>query len=294
MLRHSDVPKLMTAGLKTVFFNAVKAYTPIYPQLTTEVPSKKKSEIYGWLGATPSLRKWRDERAPKGLTENGFTLINQDYEATISVDANAMEDDEYGQIKIQVQSLWNESRKWYDVELAAVIEAGDSELCYDGQNFFDTDHADIGAEYTTSQSNKLTSLSLSVTNAKTAYTAMCNFKDGAGKPAGFKPTHILVPENLRFTSNEIFNPQGTGDTNANTSMKWMCQIIVNPFLTSTTTWYLLDLSQVVKPFIYQNRKDIEFKDDDSHLFTRNEMQYGVHARFAFGYGDRRGAIRCTA
>lgn len=103
MLRHSDVPKLMTAGLKTIFFTAAQTYTPMFTDLVTEVKSKKKSEIYGWLGSTPKLREWRDERAPKALIENGFTLINKDYETSISIDKNAMEDDEYGQIKVQVQ-----------------------------------------------------------------------------------------------------------------------------------------------------------------------------------------------
>lgn len=111
MLRHSDVPKMMTAGLKTIFFNAAKAYTPMYTALVTEVKSNKKSETYGWLGSTPKLRKWRDERAPKALIENGFTLINEDYEASISVDKNAMEDDEYGQIKVQVGIMGNAAKK---------------------------------------------------------------------------------------------------------------------------------------------------------------------------------------
>jgi phage major head subunit gpT-like protein len=73
--------------------------------------------------------------------------------------------------------------------------------------------------YTTAQSNNLTSTALSVTNAQTAYTAMTSFKDDKGEPAGVRPTHIMVPEALRFEAEKIFNPQGTGDTNANTVMK---------------------------------------------------------------------------
>ena len=58
----------------------------------------------------------------------------------------------------------------------ATVEAGVSQLCYDGQNFFDTDHAE-GEEYTTSQSNKLASTALTIANAKTAYNAFCAFKN---------------------------------------------------------------------------------------------------------------------
>jgi len=293
MLRHSDVPKMMTAGLKTIFFNAAKAYTPMYTELVTEVKSNKKSETYGWLGSTPKLRKWRDERAPKALIENGFTLINEDYEASISVDKNAMEDDEYGQIKVQVGIMGNAAKKWYDEAFTLTVEGGTSNLCYDGQNFFDTDHAE-GEEYTTAQSNNLTWTALTVANAKVAYAAMCAFKNDKWQPAGVRPTHIMVPEALRFTAEEIFNPQGTGDTNANTAMKGLCKIIVNPYLTSATTWFLLDLSQPIKPFIYQNRQELNFDTDLTNLFMRRELIYGVDARFAFGYGDRRLAIRCIA
>lgn len=95
----------MTAGLKTIFFNAAKSYTPMYTDFVTEVKSTKKQEVYGWLGSTPKLRKWRDERAPKALLENGFTLVNEDYETSVSIDKYAMEDDEYGQIKVQVQNM---------------------------------------------------------------------------------------------------------------------------------------------------------------------------------------------
>lgn len=293
MLRQSDLPKLMTAGLQTIFMTAWQTYSPLYPQMTTEVPSNKQSEVYDRLSSSPKLREWKAERAPRALLENGFTLTNKDYETSISVNKNAMKDDQYGQIKIRVQWMWYAARKWYDEVFSATVEAWTSSLCYDGQNFFDTDHAE-GEIYTTAQSNNLTTTALSVANAKVAYTAMCSFKDDKGEPAGVRPTHILVPEALRFTANEIFNPQGTGDTNANTSMKWLCQIIVNPYLTSATTWYLLDLSQPVKPFIYQNREELSFEEDDTNSFMRKEMLYGVSARFAFGYGDRRLAIRCIA
>lgn len=104
----------------------------------------------------------------------------------------------------------------------------------------------------------------------------------------------MIPEALRFTAREIFEPIGTGDTNANTSMKGLCQIIINPYLTSTTTWYFLDLSKPVKPFIYQNRQELSFDTDLSNLFMRRELIYGVDARFAFGYGDWRLAMQCNA
>ena len=53
-------------------------------------------------------------------------------------------------------------------------------------------------------------------------------------------------------------------------------------------WVLLDTSKVLKPFIFQRRKDYTFvakdKDTDENVFMRNEYLYGVEARVNAGYG----------
>lgn len=53
-------------------------------------------------------------------------------------------------------------------------------------------------------------------------------------------------------------------------------------------WFLLDTSKMVKPFIFQKRRDYKFtamnKDDDEHVFMKNEYIYGVDARVNAGYG----------
>lgn len=115
--------KLLAAGLKTVFMNAFTAYKPVYPQLTTRIVSTKASEEYGRLGIAPELSEWIDERQAKGLKENGFTLKNKDYEATIAVDRNSFKDDQYGQINIRVAGMGTVAARGYDKILAKMIES---------------------------------------------------------------------------------------------------------------------------------------------------------------------------
>jgi len=54
------------------------------------------------------------------------------------------------------------------------------------------------------------------------------------------------------------------------------------------TWYLLDTSRSIKPFILQVRKDAKFtamdKPDDESVFTRKQFRYGVDGRWNAGYG----------
>jgi phage major head subunit gpT-like protein len=53
-------------------------------------------------------------------------------------------------------------------------------------------------------------------------------------------------------------------------------------------WYLADLSKAIKPFVYQVRRDYEFKSftslDDRNVFERDEYEFGVSARAAVGVG----------
>lgn len=53
-------------------------------------------------------------------------------------------------------------------------------------------------------------------------------------------------------------------------------------------WVLMDTSKVVKPFIFQKRKDYTFirkdKDTDDNVFWDNNFVYGVEARVNGGYG----------
>lgn len=56
-----------------------------------------------------------------------------------------------------------------------------------------------------------------------------------------------------------------------------------------TAWYLLDVSRILKPIIYQLRRDFSAltrldKPDDPNVFMRNEYVYGVDGRCNVGYG----------
>lgn len=53
-------------------------------------------------------------------------------------------------------------------------------------------------------------------------------------------------------------------------------------------WFLIDDTRVVKPIVFQKRKDYNFvqmdRDDDEAVFTRKEFRYGVDARVNVGVG----------
>lgn len=298
MLTRKDIPSLLTAGLQTIFQKGYDGVATIYQTITTEVPSTKASEDYGWLGSTPGLTEWKNERAPKSLIENGFTLKNKDYEASIAVDRNAIDDDQYGMIKMRVQSMAVAAKKSFDRELVSVIEGNG--LCYDGQNFFDTDHSE--GESGTQSNYQASSYALAIDKVKLIITAMRGFKDDKGVVAGINPSHIMVPTGLEFTAKELFDPTYVSVTidPSKATLKGLLAVIVNPYLANAGTvansaYYVLDMTQPVKPFVFQNRKNLEFvaldKPSDVDFFMRKTLYYGVDARFAFGFGDWRCAFK---
>ena len=297
MLTRNDIIRLNAAGLKTTFFDSFREPTTIYQTITIEIPSNKESESYAWLGETNGLKPWKDERVPHSLLENGFSLKNEDYEDTIAVDKNALADEQYGQIKIRVQNMGTVAKQSYDEYLAAKIEAND--VCYDGQNFFDTDHEEGESGV---QSNVYTTgKAFSAASLKIIMSDMRKFKMSNGKKAKVKPSHVMVPADLEWTAMEVLDPAAISVTTdpSKAVMKGKLDIIVNDELAdngANSVYYVLDLkSRAVKPFIFQNRQSITFEalDDPKNieLFMRKKIYYGVEARFAFGYGDWRLAFR---
>lgn len=79
------------------------------------------------------------------------------------------------------------------------------------------------------------------------------------------------------TDHPGYNADGSGTTVANVDSGG-----------SGAYWYLFDTTRVVKPFIFQKRKDYNFvplnQDNAPNVFMRNEFVYGVDARVNVGYG----------
>jgi len=303
----TDIPKSLEAGIRTEFMKQYLTVDTQWQKIAMTVTSTKASETYAWLGSTPKMREWKDERIPKGLIESNFTITNRKWEGSLAVDREALEDEQYGQILIRARELATEAKRHPDELVFSLLQdgfsttgstgdlSGEDIACYDGKAFFATDHSDTGAEYTTAQSNKGTS-ELSATTLQVAITTMRKFKDDRGRPKGINPTDLVVPPDLEWTARELLNstyyPE-EGSTTAKLAtnvLKGVLNLIVSPYLTDTNNWFVLDTSHVIKPIIFQLRVPVEFKaleGDSEHAFKNDEYLYGVRARYNVGFGDWR-------
>ncbi len=92
-------PALLQAlftGFKKNFEDAKSEAPAQYTKIATVIKSTTKSNTYGWLGKFPSLRKWVGDRVIESMKAHGYQIVNEDFEATVAVDRNDIEDDELG------------------------------------------------------------------------------------------------------------------------------------------------------------------------------------------------------
>ncbi|UTC47439.1 Mu-like prophage major head subunit gpT family protein [Treponema vincentii] len=111
-----------------------------YKELVTIVTSNTKSNSYAWLGSFPHMREWVGDRIVNDMKEFAYAIENKKYEATLGIDRTDIEDDNLGQYRVLAQTQGQETVDFFWREIAKLIADGFTALCYDGQNFFDTDH----------------------------------------------------------------------------------------------------------------------------------------------------------
>ncbi|MFQ2011813.1 Mu-like prophage major head subunit gpT family protein [Aeromonas sp. 700377] len=127
-------------GFKKNFEDAKGEAPAQYTKIATVIKSTTKSNTYGWLGKFPSLRKWVGDRVIESMKAHGYQIVNEDFEATVAVDRNDIEDDELGIYAPLFQEMGLAAGIHPDELCFGLLGAGFTTPCYDGQYFFDTDH----------------------------------------------------------------------------------------------------------------------------------------------------------
>ena len=132
----------LTTGFRKEYQSAFDAAMPEvqYTKLATVVPSTTKSNTYGWLGDFPDYREWIGDRVIKDMAAHGYAIENKDFESTVGVKRPDIEDDNIGIYAPMMAHMGQMSARFPDKLVFDLLKAGASTLCYDGQNFFDTDH----------------------------------------------------------------------------------------------------------------------------------------------------------
>lgn len=289
MLVNKATIQAVFISLKTTFNTTFAAAPSVWEKLAMKVPSTTGQNDYAWLSAFPRMKKWIGDKAVKSLEAFKYTIVNDDWEATIEVDRNHIDDDQLGIYKPQAEMAGFSAKQLPDEIVMDLVNGGFANLCYDGQYFFDTDHVVAGASVSNKGAAALSVATQAAVIASygAARTAMRKFKDDEGRPLNITPNVLLVPPALEHIALAIVNNDRLDDGKAN-PYKGTAEVVVDARLTSDTAWFLLDTTKPVKPFIYQERKAPVFVEQTDpqadDVFNRKKFKFGAEARAAGGYG----------
>ena len=128
------------------FQGAFAGVAPMYGRVATTVPSSTAENEYGWLKDMPGFREWVGDRVIQSVANDGYKIRNRDFEQTIGVKRNHIEDDNLGIYSTLFTSMGQSAAEFPDSLVWPFLKAGFDTECYDGQYFFDTDHPVVNAE----------------------------------------------------------------------------------------------------------------------------------------------------
>lgn len=272
----------LTVGYSTAFNKSFDTIQPNYQKVATVVPSTTGEQDYKWLGQIPNMREWIGEREIQSLAAYDYSIKNKNFEQTIGVPRDDIEDDKYGVYSVLFSQMGEAAAMHPDELVFGAMMDGFAKTCYDGKAFFAENHESYGSTYSNKGNERL-----SRDSYKNARKSIMSIKGDKGKSLKLVPDLLVVSPALEEEARLILEAdQISGTTNV---LKGTAKLHVEPMLAEHENyWFLLCTNRFLKPFIYQIRKKPKFvsftKETDENVFMLGEFLYGVDGRSNAGYG----------
>ena len=269
--------------------------------ISMEFDSDQATETYPWLGQAPAMREWIGGRLAKGFSENGISITNKKFEATLEIPVDWMRRDKTGQIQVRIDEMAQRAQAHWAKLLSALIIAGESTTCYDGDTFFGGAHVegDSGTQDNDIEVNITTTTAPTAAEMETAILTavqtIMGFKDDQGEPLNENASRFLVMVPTPFMSaaaaalnSPIITTGSTSFTNTLVNLGGFgFQMAVNPRLTWTEKMVVFRSDGGVAPFIRQKEEDLKISaiaEGSEEEFKNDRHLYGIKALRNVGYG----------
>lgn len=269
--------------------------------------SDQASESYPFLGQSPAMREWVAGRQAKGFGVNSLTIINKHYEATIEVRKTDVRRDKTAQIRARIDEFADRATTHWASLLSALLIAAPSTVCYDGQYYFDTDHAE--GESGTQDNDiavDISTLPAAVHGVVTAPSTeemqqailkaiaqILSFKDNRGEPMNENARRfvVVVPVGLYLVAvaacSALVQAALAQNLNPNLIAGLTVDVQMNARLTWTDSFAVFRTDSPIKGFIRQTEQDVELKakaEGSEFEFDNDAWQFGIDAWRGVGYG----------
>ncbi len=232
-----------------------------------------EQQLYRWLQGIHAPREFIGDRVGTNMTTAGQTVVNKLWETTIEIPKVDLERDQYGIYEPHIARLGQTVKLHQDYLvfgglsdlIAGTSTTGITPNSYDGVAYFGP-HDNGVAPF-----NNLISGSLNQANLITAITNIRNRKNSAGYPlmsAQERPL-LVVPPALEYTARALAtlawfptNAPGVTLTSPGASgeniLQGQIDVVVSPFLKTTTEWFVTVQGAVYKPILLQIELAPEF------------------------------------
>jgi phage major head subunit gpT-like protein len=272
--------------LKANFEDGIQELLKLQPEMSAlfmEIASEAASEKYGWLGDFPQLREWVGDKQSSFIHDYDYSIKNQDWECSIDVDRNEIEDDQIGKLGIRCNSIVQSFAGWKQELVIELIENSLTALAYDGSAFFANRAAPNDNLLAGSGADTILHIIADIIAARVAMRA---FATDRGRTLGLEMDTIVAPVELEGIMDQATSQTYTDASNnlqQNPVAKWIKRVIYLPGLSDKTDWMGFSTGFYLKPFVFQNRKAPETVIDDTQVKRNKKLIFSAEARGSAGY-----------
>ena len=236
--------------------------------------------VHAWLEQIPGMKEWVGDRQINNLKIGKATVTNRNFEDTISVSRNDIEDDQYGVFAPLIGMMGTSAELlWIELAVEALLANGN---WADGNPFFCSGRT-LGSSTIT---NAVTTV-LSKTSVEAGLTAVQGWTLYSGKPAQVTPKFLLCGPSLEGTANQVVEAQLVSDGTvavSNVSPARSLEVRTDPRLIGdhAAKWFIVGAKGGISPVCLQKRKlpvlTRQDRDTDDIVFTSNTYLYGTDSR----------------
>lgn len=298
--------QLLRAGIQTYAINSYQTVPVVYPDLVTEVSSRRFQEYYAPL-FRPNLPKRVDrgqefqDNPVAGLDRH---LTNQKFGMIESFERELFDDDQTGQIKNRASQMGENFKIMEEIYvIGKIIGSGltSQGVVVDPDDTF-TDTVPAGAtgngSYNTSKGNRPNPfVRLSQANLESADISLMNITDDLGNKFLVSPNTLLVSPIDKFVGAKLLNStlqpsvpsasaDATGFTMTINPLQGLYKLLVSRFMPSKA-WILGDPK---KCLVFQRRDPLEIIQENpasGQSFSQEVYRFKSRSRFEVGMIDSR-------
>lgn len=254
----------------------------VVDDIALAMPVTGAATVHSWLEQIKSMREWIGERNINNLKIGQVTVTNRDFENTISVKRNDIEDDQYGMFAPLIGMMGADAEEiWRKLSIEALVGNG---TWADGNPFFCAART-LGASKIT---NAVTT-ALGTAAIETALSTIRSWTLFGGEPADVMPDCLVCGPSLEGTAKiaieaDIVPNSGSTLAVSNVSTARMLKLRVDSRLTGTYAgqWYITCRKGGIPATAVQKRKLPVLtrldRDTDENVFMRGEYLYGTDCR----------------